>query len=96
MMRIQNIIRASVVMITLLFLSCVKSEDSFQNATVKLRLEGGIGVTIPDAAADTRAGDITPTVETLRVLTFNSSGALMGNVLLQGSELGIAADASNY
>lgn len=96
MMRIQNIIRASVVMITLLFLSCVKSEDSFQNATVRLRLEGGIGVTIPDAAADTRAGDITPTVETLRVLTFNSSGALMGNVLLQGSELGIAADASNY
>ena len=83
-------------MITLLFLSCVKSEDSFQNATVKLRLEGGIGVTIPDAAADTRAEAIKPTVETLRVLTFNSSGALMGNVLLQGSELGIAADASNH
>lgn len=96
MMRIQNIIRASVVMITLLFLSCVKSEDSFQNATVKLRLEGGIGVTIPDAAADTRAEAIKPTVETLRVLTFNSSGALMGNVLLQGSELGIAADASDH
>ena len=83
-------------MITLLFLSCVKSEDSFQNATVRLRLEGGIGVTIPDAAADTRAEAIQPTVETLRVLTFNSSGALMGNVLLQGSELGIAADASNH
>lgn len=96
MMRIQNIIRASVVMITLLFLSCVKSEDSFQNATVKLRLEGGIGVTIPDAAADTRAEAIQPTVETLRVLTFNSSGALMGNVLLRGSELTIAADAENY
>lgn len=96
MMRIQNIIRASVVMITLLFLSCVKSEDSFQNATVKLRLEGGIGVTIPDAAADTRAEAIQPTVETLRVLTFNSSGALMGNVLLQGNQLGIAADASNH
>lgn len=75
------ILRASMAMVALLFLSCVNTEDPTQGATVRLKLTGGIAVNQPaDDATRAVSGSEQLTVNSMRVLIFNNS-ALVSNTL---------------
>lgn len=76
------ILRASMAMVALLFLSCVNTEDPTQGATVRLKLTGGIAVNQPadDATRAAVSESESLTVNSLRVLIFNN-GALVSNNL---------------
>ncbi len=82
MMRMKYILRASIAMVAVLFLSCVNTEDPMHNATVRLKLTGGIAVNQPADDITRAASDESLTVESLRVLIFNNS-ALVSNKLFE-------------
>ncbi len=77
----KHILRASMAMVALLFLSCVNTEDPLQGTTVRLKLTGGIAVNQPadDATRAVNASE-SLTVNSMRVLIFNN-GALVSNKL---------------
>lgn len=74
----KHILRASMAMVALLFLSCINTEDPVQNATVRLRLTGGIAVNQPSDATRAVQDSESLNVESLRVLIFNG-GQLVSN-----------------
>ena len=82
-MRMRYILRASMAMVALLFLSCVNTEDPTQGATVRLKLTGGIAVNQPaDDATRAVSENESLTVNSMRVLIFNN-GALVSNNLFE-------------
>lgn len=91
------ILRASMAMVALLFLSCVNTEDPTQGATVRLKLTGGIAVNQPadDATRAVVSESEKLTVNSMRVLIFNN-GALVSNNLFTSDYYTIDGTGDNW
>lgn len=90
------ILRASMAMMALLFLSCVNTEDPTQGATVRLKLTGGIAVNQPaDDATRAVSESESLTVNSMRVLIFNN-GALVSNNLFTSDYYTIDGTGDNW
>ena len=90
------ILRTSMAMMALLFLSCVNTEDPTQGATVRLKLTGGIAVNQPaDDATRAVSESEKLTVNSMRVLIFNN-GALVSNKLFTSGYYTIDGTGNNW